>query len=653
MAAGTAAPCCAGAGRGAEDQQPVWAVHVLADDGRRRHTIEVRDRPRAVPGPAADTPADPAAARSAGPLSGTVGPVLDPVFALRRRVRLEAGAAATVAFSTGVADTPRTALALADQYQTAQAVTRAFELAWAPGRRRAAPPRPGGGGGAPVPAAGRTHPLPRPGAARAGRSAEGQHARAERPVAARHLRRPAHRAGSPGRRQRAAAVARGARRPRLLAREGAQGGSGPAQRTPGELFRGVARAVARPGARQRLATTFRSTGPAAVFVRKASHLAGEDHVLLLAVGPRRPGRRSAAAGYADRRPRSAQTAAAAPPLSVRRRRPFADAAGGQRPATCCSSTASAASRRTAASTSSPPARCRRRPWVNVIANPGFGFLVSDSGAGCTWVGNSQSNRLTRWSNDPVSPIRPARRSTCATRHRARLVADAVAGRRRLADASSGTGPGYTVFEQVRDGLEQELTLFVAAGRSRSKLLLLRVKNRGATGRGGCRRRSTPSGSSARRADRPPCTSSPSTRPRPERSWRATPSTPTSARRVAFAAVSECGPCSHTGDRAEFLGRNRPAAAPAGLEQVRLSGRTGPGLDPCAAIQAPFDVRPGEDKELVFLLGEAGDVDAARRLVKQYRDVTAAKAAAGESPAVGPTAGHGAGARRPTRRWICC
>ena len=40
--------------------------------------------------------------------------------------------------------------------------------------------------------------------------------------------------------------------------------------------------------------------------------------------------------------------------------------------------------------------------VNVVANAGFGFLVSESGPGFTWSGNSQANRLTPWSNDPVS-----------------------------------------------------------------------------------------------------------------------------------------------------------------------------------------------------------------------------------------------------------
>ena len=43
-----------------------------------------------------------------------------------------------------------------------------------------------------------------------------------------------------------------------------------------------------------------------------------------------------------------------------------------------------------------------QPWINVIANPSFGFLVAESGSGFTWALNSHENQLTPWSNDPVS-----------------------------------------------------------------------------------------------------------------------------------------------------------------------------------------------------------------------------------------------------------
>ena len=42
------------------------------------------------------------------------------------------------------------------------------------------------------------------------------------------------------------------------------------------------------------------------------------------------------------------------------------------------------------------------PWINVISNSHFGFQISESGAGMTWSENSRENRLTPWSNDPIS-----------------------------------------------------------------------------------------------------------------------------------------------------------------------------------------------------------------------------------------------------------
>ena len=48
------------------------------------------------------------------------------------------------------------------------------------------------------------------------------------------------------------------------------------------------------------------------------------------------------------------------------------------------------------------ARPTPRPWVNVLANPSFGTLVSESGAGWTWAGNSRLHQLSAWSNDPLA-----------------------------------------------------------------------------------------------------------------------------------------------------------------------------------------------------------------------------------------------------------
>jgi len=49
-----------------------------------------------------------------------------------------------------------------------------------------------------------------------------------------------------------------------------------------------------------------------------------------------------------------------------------------------------------------PGQSTPAPWINVIANPHFGFQVSAEGSGYTWSRNSRENQMTPWSNDPVT-----------------------------------------------------------------------------------------------------------------------------------------------------------------------------------------------------------------------------------------------------------
>jgi cyclic beta-1,2-glucan synthetase len=83
---------------------------------------------------------------------------------------------------------------------------------------------------------------------------------------------------------------------------------------------------------------------------------------------------------------------------------------------------------------------------------------------------------------------------------------------------------------------------------------------------------------------------------------------------------------HTGDRREFIGRNGSLAAPAGLRGDDLSRTHGSRLDPCAVLQCEMDLGPGETREMVVLLGAAQGEDAALRIVESYRDTDRARAA---------------------------
>src|SRR5205823_10363848 len=76
------------------------------------------------------TPHDPLALGADGPLAGTTGAVLDPIFALRVRVALEPGQSAAIAFTTLVATSREQLFALADRYNHPHAAQRALDLAW-------------------------------------------------------------------------------------------------------------------------------------------------------------------------------------------------------------------------------------------------------------------------------------------------------------------------------------------------------------------------------------------------------------------------------------------------------------------------------------------------------------------------------------------
>jgi len=259
------------------------------------------------------------------------------------------------------------------------------------------------------------------------------------------------------------------------------------------------------------------------------------------------------------------------------------------------------------------------PWVNVIANPNFGTLVSETGAGFTWQGNSQRNRLTEWSNDPVLDppsealyIRDeetgAYWTMCAS-----PIREKTAYRARF-------GAGYTVYEHNSHGIDQELTVFVPvddAGGDPIKVQRLMLRNDSARPRTlsvtyyvewtlGEFRESSQMHVVTNWDDEVEAIIA-------RNYYQAD-----FAGRVAFAAIS-LPTKSYTGDRTKFLGRNRSMANPAAMGRAGLSRRTGAGLDPCAALQTHRRLAPGERVEVVCLLGQADSINKARALVLAYRD----------------------------------
>jgi cellobiose phosphorylase len=259
------------------------------------------------------------------------------------------------------------------------------------------------------------------------------------------------------------------------------------------------------------------------------------------------------------------------------------------------------------------------PWANVIANPAFGTVISESGSAYTWSENAHEFRLTPWHNDPV----------CDASGEAFYVRDEETGRfwspTALPARGAGAyvahhGFGYSVFEHEEDGIASELSVFVPVEGS-LKFCALRLRN--VSGR--ARTLSATGYVEWVLGDLRPKTAMHVITEVEARSGALFARNAYNAEfphRVAFFDVDE--PVrSVSGDRAEFLGRNGRLADPAAMARVRLSGRVGAALDPCGAIQVPVELAPGEEREIVFRIGAGRDSADASALVQRFRGAHAA------------------------------
>jgi cellobiose phosphorylase len=270
-------------------------------------------------------------------------------------------------------------------------------------------------------------------------------------------------------------------------------------------------------------------------------------------------------------------------------------------------------------TSSGKRRLPPLPWINVIANERVGFLVSETGAGYSWSGNSREHRLTPWHNDPVLD----------SHGEALYVRDENTGEFWSPLPGPATGPGdyearhgfgYSRFHHVARDLEQDVCLFVPRS-DPVKIICLRLAHRGENPK----RLSLFSYQRLVLGENPeqdgrfiateydPVSGALLARNRFANGFAdglafAAPVAPEAVKSVYF-----------TADRSAFIGRYGTPATPAALSSATpLDGRTGAGLDPCAAFQLVFDLAPGETLDCAFLLGEIGSLAEVRKLIQRYR-----------------------------------
>ncbi len=255
------------------------------------------------------------------------------------------------------------------------------------------------------------------------------------------------------------------------------------------------------------------------------------------------------------------------------------------------------------------------PWINVMATPEFGCIVSEAGIGCTWAKNSHENRVTTWNNDPVS--------------------DGSGEAIYIRDEQSGEfwsptplpvrdhepyvvrhGKGYTTFEHASYGIEQHIEWFVPVD---DPVRVVRLRLRNVSGRP--RKLSVTQfvewalGSSRSQAQHLVAT------------WFDSETDMLTAHnhfnmdfpgRAAFLACDR-DLHSWTASRTEFVGRNGRPADPAAMHRTRLDKRSGRFHDNCGALMTHLEFAPGEEQTVTFLLGQTQTLEEARSVVDRYRE----------------------------------
>ena len=595
----------------ARGDQPPWLFHLMLAEGDEAGEISFEtDRARFLG--RGRTAASPFAMLAPGALSNTAGPVIDPAIAIRRTVRIAPGESARLTLYTGAASHRDALLKLVEKYQDLSIAGRVLELAW-------------------------THGMV---TLRHLNATEQQARLFERLGGALLYHQPARRAAP-------AILAHNRRGQRNLWSFGISGD------LPILLFRatradkiGTIRDLIQAHAYWRLKglavdlvilneddSVYRQSihdqimsliasgteahlldKPGGIFVRRAEQLSHEDNVLLQSAA--RVALSDEDGTLAEQLQRHTRPDPLPPALSISRERhaPPPVTPPAQRELIFFNGLGGFTPDGHEYVITLHPGQMTPAPWVNIMANPMFGTLVSESGGSYTWSENCHEFRLTPWENDPVSDgggeafyIRDEKAGT--------FWSPTPLPARGKSPYVIRHGFGYSVFETSENGIASELWIYVAVDEPvKFARLMLRNQTRrerqlSVTGYwewvlGDLRTKNLMHIITEVDA-------------RTGALFARNTYNTDFGERIVFAIASDVAR-SCTGDRLEFMGRHGSPARPAALGRTRLSGRVGAGLDPCGALQVPVTLAPGEEREIIFKVGTGRNRDHAHQLLQTFR-----------------------------------
>jgi cyclic beta-1,2-glucan synthetase len=602
--------------RRAPGEQEIWAAHLAIVDGEAVGKPEVEtDRARFLG--RGHSIHSPIAVTDGRPLSNTVGTVLDPIFALRRRVRIAPGSTVRIAFWTMAAASREAVLDLVDKHRDITAFERAATLAWTQAQVQlhhlGIDP---GEAGLFQRVAGHllyAGPTLRPSSDTILRGADGQPRlwpmgiSGDLPIVLLRIadiedldiaRRLLHAHAYWRMKQFAVDL--------VILNERA---SSYVQDLQIALETQVRMSQSRPpvGGERRQGR---------VFVLRADLISSEARALLASVARVvLVGQRGSLADQLDRVPEPEATVRTAREPAKQQLAPRPTA---PQPLEFFNGLGGFAEAGREYVTTLGPGQATPAPWVNVIANPTFGCLVAAEGSGFTWSVNSRENQLTPWSNDPVCD-RPGEVLYLRDDDTGDLwCPTALPIRDNNATYVARHGWGYSQFEHTSHDIAAVLLQYVPLD-DPIKISRLTLRN------------------TSRRTRRLSVTAYIEWVLGPSRGGSAlfvttaidretgamfarNPWNAAFGSRVAFADLAG-RQSDWTGDRREFIGRNGTCESPAALAGAApLSNKVGAGLDPCGALRRSIVLPPNTRVEVVFFLGQAAGAAEASALVARYRKV---------------------------------
>lgn len=260
------------------------------------------------------------------------------------------------------------------------------------------------------------------------------------------------------------------------------------------------------------------------------------------------------------------------------------------------------------------------PWVNVLSNKKFGCIVTESGSGFTWSENSQKNRLTQWSNDPVTDP-PQEIIYIRDEETGDVWSITPLPIREKGKYIIRHGKGYTTFEHNTHGFENKLTVFVPEKDS-VKVNLINIKNVS-----GFSRRLT-----LTYFVRPVLGENYTKTNQHIKTW-IDEDTGTFcmdnkysidySNNISFLDVSNLSR-SYTGNEWEFIGADGSIDSPEALKRDGLSNETGIFTSPCGCVQTSIEIGHNQDLDISFIFGQESNMDTIKNIAHKYRDIQSCK-----------------------------